>query len=121
MLDSEGMARRKDLRPIDETRRPNGTLTSETARRLLSRRGGLARAKQQSADGYKMLAEMREKSLLARSLKAGVRRDCHRCKPFAEKVLALLASEHPKVYAALTAEDQRTINGVGPARPRGLI
>jgi hypothetical protein len=114
------MARRKNLRPINETRRPDGTLTSETARRLLSRRGGLARAKQQSADGYKMLAEMREKSLLMRSLKAAVRRDCQRCKAFAEKVLALLASEHPKVYAALTAEDRRLLDGVGPHRPRGL-
>lgn len=38
------MARRRDLRPINETRRPDGTLTSETAYRLLKRRGGLARA-----------------------------------------------------------------------------
>jgi len=121
MLDSGAMARRKDLRPINETRRPDGTLTSETARRLLSSRGGQARAKQQSADGYRMLAEMREKSILARSLKAGVRRDCHRCKPFAEKVLALLATEHPKVYAALREEDRRILDGVGPDRSRGLI
>ena len=85
MLHSEGMARRKDLRPINETRRPEGTPTSETARRLLSRRGGLARAKQQSADRYKMLAETREKSILARSLKAAVRRDRHDCKAFAKR------------------------------------
>jgi hypothetical protein len=121
MLDSEGMTRRRKLCPINETRRPDGTLTSETARRLLSRRGGLARAKQQRADGYKMLAEMREKSLLMRSLKAAVRRDCHRCEAFAEKVLALLASEHPKVYAALAAEDRRLLDGVGPSRPRGRL
>jgi len=115
------MARRKDLLPINETRRPDGTLTSETARRLLSRRGGLARAKQQSEDGYKMLAEMRDKSVLARSLKAAVRRDCHDCKAFAEKVLALLASEHPKVYEALAAEDRRILDGAVQNRPRGPL
>ena len=35
------------------------------------------------------------------------------------RVLALLASEHPKVYEALTAEDRRIIDGVGPIRPSG--
>jgi hypothetical protein len=64
------MARNRRLRPIDETRRPDGTLTSETAYRLLKRRGGLARATQQRADGFKMLAEMRRKSNLVRSLNA---------------------------------------------------
>ena len=57
VLDSEGMPRRKDLRPINETRRPDGTLTSETARRLLSRRGGRARAMERSqrkTGGYSM-------------------------------------------------------------------
>ena len=115
------MARRKDLRPIDETRRPDGTLTSETARRLLSRRSGLARAKQQSEDGYKMLAEMREKSRLVRSLKAAVRRDCHDCRAFAEKVLKSLARVNPQVHEPLSAEDRRRLDGVGPSRPRGPL
>jgi len=73
MVNSGGMARRRDLRPINQTRRANAQLTAETAYRLLKRRGGLARAKQQAADGFKMLAEMREKALMMRSLKAAVK------------------------------------------------
>lgn len=109
MLDFTGMARRKDLRPIDETRRPDGTLTSETARRLLSRRGGLARAKQRSEDGFKMLAAMREKSRLARSLKAAVRRDCHHCKAFAEKMLASWSVVTGKQQASPLSETDRRL------------
>lgn len=113
------MARRRDLRPIDETRRPDGTMTSETAYRLLERRGGLASAKQHSAEGYKMLALMRRRSNLVPCLNAAIRRNCQHCDPFTQRVLALLASEHPEVYEALTAEDRRLLDGVGPRRPRG--
>lgn len=115
------MARRNDLRPINETRRPDGTLTSETARRLLSRRGGLARANQQAEDGYKMLAEMREKSRLVRSLKAAVRRNCHDCGAFAERVLKSLAKVQPQPHETLTPEERRLLYGVGPVRPRGPL
>ena len=115
------MARNRKLRPINETRRPDGTMTSETAYRLLKRRGGLARAAQQRADGFKMLAEMRRKSNLVRSLNAAVRRNCHHCGPFRRKVLALLASECPKAYGALTTEERRLLDGVGPVRPRGPL
>ena len=103
------MAHRSDLRPINETRRPDGTLTSETARRLLSRRGGLARAKQQSEDGYKMLAQMRGKSLLVRSLKAAVRRDCHDCKAFAESMLKAWAVAMGKQDASPLSEADRRL------------
>jgi hypothetical protein len=81
------MARNKGLRPINETRRSDGTLTAETARRLLCRRGGLARAAQQRADGFKMLAEMRRKSILVRTLKAASRCACHHCEAKAESML----------------------------------
>ena len=115
------MARRKDLRPINETRRSDGTLTSETAARLLRRRGGLARAKQQSADGYKMLADMREEARLVRSLKAAVRRNCHQCGAFAESVLKSLARVNPQVHQPISAEDRRLLDGVGPARRGGPL
>jgi hypothetical protein len=115
------MARRRDLRPIDETRRPDGTLTSETAYRLLKRRGGLARARQQAADGYKMLAQMRSKSNLVRSLNAAVRRDCHHCEAFSERMLKSLVRVNPQVHEPLTPEDRRIIDGVGPSRPCGPL
>jgi|HubBroStandDraft_6_1064221.scaffolds.fasta_scaffold1182987_1 hypothetical protein len=114
------MARRRDLLPIDETRRSDGTLTSETAYRLLKRRGGLARAAQQRADGFKMLAQMRPKSNLVRSLNAAVRRNCHHCEAFSERVLKSLGRVNPpQVHEPLTAEERRLIDGVGPVRPRG--
>lgn len=75
------------LRPINETRRPDGTLTSETARRLLCRRGGLKRAEQQRATGFQMLHDIRPKSILMRSLKAGINRPCQSCSTFAESML----------------------------------
>ena len=39
------------LKPINECRKPNGQLSSEAARRLLKRRGGLARAHSRT-DGF---------------------------------------------------------------------
>ena len=113
------MARNKDLRPIDETRGPRGQFTSETAFRLYCRKGGLARARQQKADGYKMLNEMREKSILVHRLKAAKRRECHRCASFAESILKSLARVNPQVHEPLGAEDRRLLDGVGTVRSRG--
>ncbi len=96
--------------------------------RLLRKKGGLARARQQKADGYKMLNEMREKSILVRRLKAAMRRECHQCAVFAESVLKSLESVlksqarvNPPVHEPLSAEDQRLLDGVGPSRPRGPL
>jgi hypothetical protein len=122
------MARNRKLRPIDETRGPRGQFTSETAFRLYCRKGGLARARQQKADGYKMLNEMREKSILAHRLKAANRRECHRCASFAESalkslesILKSLARVNPQVHEPLSAEDRRLLDGVGPVRPRSPL
>ena len=112
------MARNRKLRPIDETRGPHGQFTSETAFRLYCRKGGLARARQQKADGYKMLNEMREKSTLVNRLKAAKRRECHRCAAFAESVLKSLARVNPQVHEPLSTEHRRILDGVGRARPR---
>ena len=84
------MARSKDLRPINQTRRPDGTLTSETAYRLLKRRGGLARAAQMRADGFITLKQGRENSILVRTLKAKRRSKCDQCKAFSESMLKAL-------------------------------
>jgi hypothetical protein len=51
-----------------------------------------------------MLAEMRAKSLLARSLKAAVRRNCHDCRAFAEKMLASWAVAMGKQDASPLSE-----------------
>src|SRR5882757_7378668 len=101
------MARRKDLRPIDETRRPDGTLTSETAYRLLKRRGGLARAAQMRAEGFITLKQGRENSILVRTLKAKRRSKCDQCKAFSEKILAMLER---KPGEPLSAEDRRLLS-----------
>jgi hypothetical protein len=98
----------RKLREINKTRRPDGTLTSETAYRLMKRRGGLARAAQLRANGFRDLAIMREKSILVRTLKAGQRRSCKQCKAFAEKVLALLAAER-KTNQPIDIEDLRRL------------
>ena len=74
------MARNRRLRPIDETRRPDGTLTSETAYRLLKRRGGLARAAQMRPEGFITLKQARENSIVVRTLKAKRRSKCDPCK-----------------------------------------
>lgn len=60
----------KHLRPINETRRADGTLTSETARRLLSRRGGIANAQRLRLDGFRQLEKARLVSALVRRAKA---------------------------------------------------
>lgn len=41
-----------------------------------------------------MLAEMRAKSVLARSLKAALRRNCHDCRAFAEKMRFEISAEY---------------------------
>jgi hypothetical protein len=87
------MSRNKKLRPINETRRSDGTLTSETAYRLLKRRGGLARAKQMRAEGFITLKQARENSVLVRTLKAKRRSTCDQCKAFSEKVLRMLEAK----------------------------
>jgi hypothetical protein len=92
------------VRPINETRRPDGTLTSETAYRLLKRRGGLARAHQLRQDGFKALAEMREKSILIRSLKAKQRARCVQCKAFAERMIALYYANQGHEYPLSDAD-----------------
>ena len=96
------------LRPINETRRPDGTLTSETARRLLCSRGGRSRAEQMKADGYSNILSQSSinKAKLTKALKAASTRQCKACQTLAARVYALLATEHPQVYAALTAEDK---------------
>jgi hypothetical protein len=103
------MARNRSLKPIDQTRSYHGRFTSETGARLLRRRGGLARAKQQALDGYKMLAEMRVNSIIARRLKAAMRRQCLDCASFAESILAMLAQQQQPAKP-ISPEDRKLIS-----------
>ena len=97
------------FRPINETRRPDGTLTSETARRLLCRRGGLKRAQQLRVEGFKLLDEIRLKSNLMRSAKAAVKRQCLVCKGLGARMLLMLEaqSEPPE---QITREDAKLLS-----------
>jgi hypothetical protein len=88
---------------------PRGQFTSETAFRPYCRKGGLARARQQKADGYKMLNEMREKSILVHRLKAAKRRECHRCASFAESMLKAWAEVMGKQDASPLSEADRRL------------
>ena len=107
MLDSTGMARRKDLRPIDETRRSDGTLTSETAMRLLRVRGGKATAKKARALGFPNLRSQQSinKARLTMALKARPSRSQEQWQRFRDLVLRLLASEHPRIHETLTKSE----------------
>lgn len=96
------------LRPINETRRANGQLTSETASRLFRVRGGRARAKQMAADGYQHLHSIREKAILTNRANAASRRTCKQCKSIGEAMLKLIAMMQ-RDYPAIDATDLRKL------------
>ena len=101
------------LRPINETRRPDGTLTSETARRLLSRRGGLKTAALLRQDGFKQLVRARLISIIVRRSKALQRRSCGDCKALGESMsrqIAELMSQRHKPTERITREDAKLLS-----------
>lgn len=73
------------LRPINETRKPNGQLTSETAYRLKQRQAGLASARKRT-DGFAPLieagrayhAKQRIQGLICKLSNLGVECECMR-------------------------------------------
>ena len=93
------------LRPINETRRPDGTMTSETAYRLLKRRGGLAGAAVLRARGFRDLEKARAISILVRRAKSLEKASCAHCKPLHESVLRILASLQQQPASTIQAED----------------
>lgn len=68
------------LRPINETRRANGQLTSETGARLLRRRGGLHTQQRHRQSILERLARMRIKSLITRNAQSLAKQTCRDCK-----------------------------------------
>ena len=100
----------KHLRPINETRRADGTLTSETASRLLRRRGGLASAALLRADGFRQLERARLVSALVRRAKSLEKVSCKDCKALGEsmrKQLALLMAKPDET--PITEQDARLL------------
>jgi hypothetical protein len=97
------------LRPINDTRGPHGQFTSETALRLLRRRGGLARAKQLRARGFRDLEYGRIKSIIVRRLKAHYNKPVCSCGIFREQVLSLLSRIHREGSTNLTAEELKLL------------
>lgn len=67
------------LRPINETRRANGQLTSETGARLLRSRGGKANVKRHAQAIYQRLPLMCAKSAMIRKAKRLANEQCHHC------------------------------------------
>ena len=85
-------ATKRKLRPINETRKPNGQLTSETSRRLLSMRGGRSNWQRNHSALLNQLVIGRIKSLITRRAKALLRTDCKDCHHTGKQVLALMDS-----------------------------
>ena|ERR1700676_3346327 len=96
------------LRPIDDTRRADGSFTSETSKRMLAVRGGRARAKQQAADGYSLLNSIRAKAILTNRAKAASNRVCQRCRTIGEILLKLLAA-NPSLVTQLDDTDRKLL------------
>src|SRR5215467_11674040 len=94
------MPRRK-LRPIDQTRRPDGTMTSETAARLLRRRGGLACAAKNRLNGFENLKRGRLKSLAVRTAKSLRNRRCKHCGNILSGRFVELSRRYDVLVAAL--------------------
>lgn len=88
------MPRNRKLRPINETRRPDGKMTSETAARLLRRRGGLNSAKRRREQGI-LKAHMQMmcyRSALSRLALSKADSKCSVCRSLSERVTRYLAS-----------------------------
>jgi hypothetical protein len=71
MLDSTGMARRKDLRELDKTRGSRGQFTSETSYRVHQVKAAKGLVRQMREDKFKLLAEAREMLRLYRLMQKG--------------------------------------------------
>ena len=102
----------KHLRPLKETFGPHGQFTSETARRLLSVRGGRARAAQLKAINYEPLIRGRAKSILVRKAKALLKQTCLGCRSLGENInrqLAILAATQQHQDKPLDATDLRKL------------
>ncbi len=109
-VDLSFMPRRKDLRPINETR-VNGKFTAETGARLLRRRAALASAAVQRSKGFPILSRARYFSALSRALKVQVA-PCARCAVLL-KALHLLEQDNAAILArvsTLTKAEQKLIS-----------
>jgi hypothetical protein len=123
------MPRRK-LRPIDETRLADGRMTSETAARLLRRRGGLASAKKNRLNGFENLKRGRLKSLAVRTAMSLQNGRCKHCGAMSGR-LAELSQRYenlvaallpPRPEAQLTADELAMINGTAKRpNPAGVV
>lgn len=90
------------LRPINETRRANGQLTSETAKRLKSRRGGINNFKRNQAIILPRLASNRIKSIITRRSKALTEQSCMGCQSLAIHMTEQLSKLEGLYLAQLT-------------------
>lgn len=94
-------------RDINKFRRADGTLTSDAAYRLFQSRAGRASARKAKELGYPNITSQksRNKSRLTCALRAHPSENRERWLAFRDTVLRLLASEHPKVYEAISKID----------------
>ena len=118
------MARRRDLRELNETRGSRGQFTSETAYRLHQVRAARGRVRQMRKDKFRQLAEAREMLRLYRLMREGksdpkLTRDgdlpgC-RCIYHLRRVHE---EERERAWQSLSVEERRLLDGVGPTHLR---
>ena len=115
MLDSEGMARRNDLRPKNETRASRGQLTSETAYRLHQLRAARGRVRQMRQDKFSQLAEAREMLRLYRLMQKGrtdpkltPEGDCPACKCVCH-IKRIREAERARTWSPLNEAERRLL------------
>src|SRR5262245_24947267 len=110
--------KRRKLRPINDTRGPNGQFTSETAFRLHQRRAALHRVRQNRAEGFQQLAEARELRRLYRVMKEGKsdpRLTQDGCYPGCRCICHIRPKEDPAVaWARLGEAEKRLLFGPCP-------